>query len=521
MSVFIKVPNFDDPSFDVTISKWNKKVGDKINKGEEIAIVETFQISCDIIADIDGFLAEILVEEGQITNMGKNIAVAALADTNITKNKEHKINTTKLVMGKENTTVQVPNIPSNQSLEELDQSKKDNTKILESISKILSDKFSKIEDVISDIKNDIKQESQRLDLLIADKKEDVKTDIQISKNNQDTEINDQSTEICKINDIGYHSEIYKKEKATTTQIEQPNPQTHTQPETGEKQEIISKKIQNVANTKHNLSEEEKKIIYDLIQSTDTNRPEIYADTWNKPTYFSNPTDTKIPFDKVRQKIINNIKENMTSAVVSSVSNEIDMTSIINIGNIFGNQFEQKYNLKLGFTPFFIAASVQALKKFPIFNSYINNDEIICKGQYNISIVTKGKDGLAYPVIKDADKKSISDLQQAIMTFSQQALNESFTIDQVSGGTFTLANAGIYGSLIGTNLLSSQQSATISMHRVQHRPVVKNGGNTISACPMAYVSLSYDHRIADTKEASEFLNIIKDMMENPGWQALNI
>ena len=210
---------------------------------------------------------------------------------------------------------------------------------------------------------------------------------------------------------------------------------------------------------------------------------------------------------------------MDSSVVSTVSNEVDMSAVLAMEKSFGTAFTNKHNTRLGFTPFFITAAIAALKQYKVFNAHIRDDEIIYKNYYDISIITCGNDGVEAPVIRNADKMSIAELERNMIALSRRAVEGTLSVEEVSGGTFTVVNAGIYGSLIGTDLLTPPQVATLSIHRMHNRPIATDNG--VEVKPVLYISLSYDHRIADTKKASEFLSNVKSYVENPGWQILDL
>ncbi|MDR2268379.1 MAG: 2-oxo acid dehydrogenase subunit E2 [Holosporaceae bacterium] len=252
---------------------------------------------------------------------------------------------------------------------------------------------------------------------------------------------------------------------------------------------------------------------------DDSSPEMYADNWNKPTFFSSPGDKKVPIDFLKQRINEKLKSSMDSSVISTVSNEVDMNAVLNLEKTFGKEFSRRFNTRLGFTPFFIIASISALKKYRMFNAHIHGNDLIYKNNYDISVITCGNDGVAAPVIRNADSLSIAEIERSMIVLSRRAVEGTLSLEEVSGGTFTVVNAGVYGSLIGTDLLTAPQVATLSVHRMHNRPVATDTGVEIK--PMLYISLSYDHRIADTKTASEFLCDVKNYVENPGWTILGL
>lgn len=263
---------------------------------------------------------------------------------------------------------------------------------------------------------------------------------------------------------------------------------------------------------------EKEFANMLINNHETS-PDMHADSWNKPKFFASPEDESVPIDFLKQRINEKLKSSLESSVISTVSNEVDMTAVLSLEKTFGEAFSKKYNTRLGFTPFFILGSISALKEHRVFNAHIRENDIIYKNTFDISIITCGNDGVIAPVIRHADTLSISEIEKAMITLSRRAIENTLSVEEVSGGTFTVVNAGIYGSLMGTDLLTPPQVATLSVHRMHNRPIATDTGVEIK--PMLYISLSYDHRIADTKQASEFLLKVKHYVENPGWTLLGL
>lgn len=265
---------------------------------------------------------------------------------------------------------------------------------------------------------------------------------------------------------------------------------------------------------------QEKIIKSLLNGDRIdNTSDMYAENWNKPTFFASPEDETASIDALKQRINERINASLQSSVISTVSNEVDMSAILTLEKNFGEAFMRKYNIRLGFTPFFILGSVEALKQYRVFNAHIRENEIIYKNTYDISIITCGNDGIIAPVIRCADSMTIEEIERNMIHLSRRAVEGTLSVEEVSGGTFTVVNAGVYGSLIGTDLLTPPQVATLSVHRMHDRPVATNNG--VEVRPMLYVSLSYDHKAADTKLASGFLEIVKKYVENPGYALLGL
>ncbi len=274
-------------------------------------------------------------------------------------------------------------------------------------------------------------------------------------------------------------------------------------------------------SKKKTDEKEDDFVKKLLNIEEDNggTPEMYANNWRKPKFFYSPDDQRENIDFLRQRISERMKDAYDSSVIATISNEVDMSSIISLEKAFGEAFSKKYNTRLGFTPFFIMAAVETLKRYKVFNAHVHEDEIIYKNHFDISVITCGNDGISAPVIREADKLNFAEIEKKMITLSRRAVEGTLSLEEVSNGTFTVVNAGMYGSLMGTDILTPPQVATLSVHKMHNRPVATDEGVEIK--PMLYISLSYDHRVADTKLAAEFLSNVKNYVENPGWQLLGL
>jgi 2-oxoglutarate dehydrogenase E2 component (dihydrolipoamide succinyltransferase) len=200
-------------------------------------------------------------------------------------------------------------------------------------------------------------------------------------------------------------------------------------------------------------------------------------------------------------------------------NEVDMTNVMALRSQYKDVFEKKHGAKLGFMGFFTKACVQALKDIPAVNAEIDGSDLIYKNYYHIGIAVGTDKGLVVPVVRDCDHKSISDIEKSIADFGRRARDGHLKIDEMQGGTFTITNGGIYGSLMSTPILNAPQSAILGMHKIQERPMVVGG--KIEVRPMMYLALSYDHRVIDGKEAVTFLVRVKESLEDPARLVLDL
>ena len=230
-------------------------------------------------------------------------------------------------------------------------------------------------------------------------------------------------------------------------------------------------------------------------------------------------EERIKMTRLRLTIAKRLKQAQENAAMLTTFNEVDMHEIISMKNNYKEEFQNKYSVKLGFMSFFVKACVLGLKNYPAINAEIQDDEIVYKNYYNISIAVGTDRGLVVPVLRNTDEMSFADIEKNIGLLGQKAKDGKITIEDLQGGTFTITNGGIYGSMLSTPILNPPQSAVLGMHNIVQRPVAMNG--TVTVRPIMYLALSYDHRIIDGKEAVSFLKIIKESLEQPKRLFLNL
>jgi len=233
---------------------------------------------------------------------------------------------------------------------------------------------------------------------------------------------------------------------------------------------------------------------------------------NKSAPLNNKKSTRVPMTRLQRTMAERLKLAQNTAAMLTTFNEVDMSNIIKIRKNNKNNFEEKFNVKLGFMSFFCNAVSIALKEMPIINSEIDGSDIIYHDHINLGIAIGAPQGLLVPVIKEADAKSFSEIEKEIYNFGIDAKNGSITSDQMIGGTFTITNGGIYGSMMSTPILNPPQTAILGLHQIKDRAIVENG--EIKIKPIMYVALTYDHRAVSGKEAVSFLVKIKDFIEDP-------
>jgi len=232
-----------------------------------------------------------------------------------------------------------------------------------------------------------------------------------------------------------------------------------------------------------------------------------------------PREERVPMTKLRQTIARRLKDAQNTAAMLTTFNEVDMSEIMNFRTRYKDVFEKRHGTKLGFMGFFVKACVAALKELPAVNAEIDGTDLIYKNYYHLGIAVGTDKGLVVPVVRDCDQLGLADIEKSIAAVGKRARDGQLRIDEMQGGTFTITNGGIYGSLMSTPILNAPQSGILGMHKIQERPVVIGG--KIEVRPMMYLALSYDHRIVDGREAVTFLVRVKETLEDPARLVLDL
>lgn len=233
-----------------------------------------------------------------------------------------------------------------------------------------------------------------------------------------------------------------------------------------------------------------------------------------------PREEHVKMSRLRQRIATRLKEAQNTAAMLTTFNEVDMSAVMELRNRYKDSFEKKHGVKLGFMSFFVRAAVNALKEIPAVNAEISGDEVIYKNYYDLGVAVSTPQGLVVPVVRDCDSKSLARIEKEIGDLGTRARDGKLSIEEMTGGTFTITNGGVFGSLMSTPILNTPQSGILGMHKIQQRPIVMADG-TIAARPMMYLALSYDHRIIDGREAVTFLVRIKEAIEDPARLVLDL
>ena len=260
---------------------------------------------------------------------------------------------------------------------------------------------------------------------------------------------------------------------------------------------------------------------DVINHLDSSggKNEIATSETKVAQNLGNRPEKRVAMSRLRTTIANRLVSVQQETAMLTTFNEVDMLPIKELRSKYGQEFEKQHGVKLGFMGFFVIAAVQALKKSPIVNASLDGTDVVYHGYQDIGVAVSTERGLVVPVIKDADTMSLPELEKSILGYSEKARDGKLSIDEMQGGTFTISNGGVFGSLLSTPILNAPQTAILGMHSIQDRPVARDGQVVIR--PMMYLAMSYDHRLLDGKEAVRFLVSIKEQLESPERLLLNL
>ncbi len=260
-----------------------------------------------------------------------------------------------------------------------------------------------------------------------------------------------------------------------------------------------------------------------VTKEDVERQAAPAAPRAKPPLPAGPTEARpeqrVPMTRLRARVAERLLQAQHQAAILTTFNEVNLQPVVDLRSRYRARFEQEHKVKLGYMSFFVKAAAAALKKFPVVNASVDGGDVVYHGYYDIGIAVSSPRGLVVPILRDADRLTFAEIELAIAEFSAQARDSKLTLEALTGGTFTITNGGIFGSLMSTPILNPPQSAILGMHKIMDRPVAENGRVVIR--PMMYLALSYDHRLIDGRDAVMFLVDIKETLENPASLLLEV
>ena len=454
MSENIIVPALGESITEATVSKWIKNQGDQVKEDEPIVELETDKVNVEVPSPVEGVISKINFKAGDTVEVGALLGkISSPGDKVISS--ENVVSITK------------------------------------------SKEQKKKQDAIKEEK----------DILIFDRKE---SDSSEEEKEQPLVLNQQVKEE-KEQPLVLNQQV-KEEKEQPVILNQDIPEN--------KESFQDKNLSNELSPAVRKIVDEKKIDVNKVQGTGKDGRILKGDLIGLMSQSPQPSERKIKYGseeiikmtRLRLTIAKRLKEAQENAAILTTFNEVDMSSIIQMRKDYQEDFQKKFSVKLGLMSFFVKASIVGLRNFPAINAEIKGDNIVYKNYYNIGFAVGTDRGLVVPVLRNADEMSFANIEKNINTISNNARNGKLAIQDLQGGTFTISNGGVYGSMLSTPILNPPQSGVLGMHNIVERPVSKDG--EIMSRPIMYLALSYDHRIVDGKDSVSFLKCIKEYLEEP-------
>ncbi len=462
MSIEVKVPQLPESVEDATIASWHKQKGDRVSRDENLVDLETDKVVLEVPAPADGVMGEILRGEGDTVTAGEVLAM----------------------------------------LEEgADAGKKDDNKDA-AVKATANDKVES-----SDDKALAEKESSASK---ADADERVGTDNGEAGGDPGPLspavrrlVQEHDIDPSRISGTGKDGRITKAdvlawmEGGGSSEEAGPTPQSGSKPAEAPPGRPAAPAPRR--------------------QSADPESEDISPDADIIPS--GKRQEQRVPMTRLRRRIAERLVEAQQTAAILTTWNEVDLGAVGELRQRYKDTFEKEYDVRLGYMSFFVKAAVEALKRFPVINASVDGTDVVYHGYFDIGIAVSAPRGLVVPILRDADQMSFAEVEQGIVDFAARARDGSLTMDDLTGGTFSITNGGVFGSLMSSPILNPPQSAILGMHKIQQRPMVVDG--EIVARPMMYLALSYDHRLVDGKDAVQFLVVIKELLEDPARLMLQI
>jgi 2-oxoglutarate dehydrogenase E2 component (dihydrolipoamide succinyltransferase) len=468
MSENIIVPALGESITEATVSKWIKNQGDQVREDEPIVELETDKVNVEVPSPAEGVISKINFKTGDTVEVG------ALLGTIISQGGE---------------------VISSENVVSITKSKEQKKK---------QDAIKEEKDIsVFDRKDSDSSEEEKEQPLVLN--EQVKEEME-----QPLVLNQQVKEEME-QPLVLNQQI-KEEKEQSVILNQDIPEN--------KESFQDKNLSNELSPAVRKIVDEKKIDVNKVQGTGKDGRILKGDLIGLMSQSPQPSERKIKYGpeeiikmtRLRLTIAKRLKEAQENAAILTTFNEVDMSSIIQTRKDYQEDFQKKFSVKLGLMSFFVKASIVGLKNFPAINAEIKGDNIVYKNYYNIGFAVGTDRGLVVPVLRNADEMSFANIEKNINTISDKARNGKLAIQDLQGGTFTISNGGVYGSMLSTPILNPPQSGVLGMHNIVERPVSKDG--EIMSRPIMYLALSYDHRIVDGKDSVSFLKCIKEYLEEP-------
>ena len=510
----IVVPSLGESVSEATIAQWLKKEGDAVKADEPIVELETDKVTLEVNAPSDGVIAKITVSEGDTVEVGAVLGEvntdAAANDTAIApKQADNKSGSESKPAPQTNEDKELHDIvvPSlGESITEATLGKwlkkqGDAVQVDEPLVELETDKATMevnapVQGVVLALKGS-EGDTVEIGTILGQIQQGGQADQSASSSNVD--VNKQDNVIAVQTASASTAHAHKLSPAVQKMINDNDLDPSQIKGTGKDGRLTKEDVQNF------MANQSSSTIPAAASAPTPSAVPARADKGAR--------EERVKMTKLRQSIAKRLKHAQNTAAMLTTFNEADMSAVMNLRKDYKDVFEKKHGVKLGFMSFFVKAAVNALKDFPEVNAEIDGDEIVYKNYYDISVAVSTPQGLVVPVIKDCDDKPMAQIEKDIMELGGKARDGKLSIAEMTGGTFTITNGGVFGSLMSMPIINPPQTGILGMHKIQQRPVVLDDGSIV-ARPMMYLTLSYDHRIIDGKEAVGFLVAIKNAIEDP-------
>jgi 2-oxoglutarate dehydrogenase E2 component (dihydrolipoamide succinyltransferase) len=455
VTVEVKVPVLAESVAEANLLQWHKKVGDPVKRGENLIDIETDKVTLEVASPINGILTEILKQDGEDVESDELIARIETEKKSTVEEEKPEVGSSEENRPKQHTLLEPEPEPA-PTTQASPGPVEETPKLSPAVRHLLSENELQPGDINTQ-----------------------KSPDRITKEDVLNHLGSGSGQDAPASPIPDSSAPDSKAPAQEDAIQE-----------------------NVVPESIKIEKQAPKAVTPVINNDQESRPQEY-----------------VPMTRLRKRVAERLLAAQHENALLTTFNEVNMLPVVELRNRYKEEFEKTHEVKLGFMSFFTRATVEALKKFPVINASVEGEDILYRGYFDIGIAVSSPRGLVVPVLRDADTLSLAAIESGIAKFGQKANNGKLTIEDLTGGTFTITNGGVFGSLLSTPIINPPQSAILGMHKIQDRPVAENGEIVIR--PMMYLALTYDHRIIDGRDAVQFLVTIKEQLEDPSRLLLQI
>jgi 2-oxoglutarate dehydrogenase E2 component (dihydrolipoamide succinyltransferase) len=530
MTTEIKVPMLPESIADATIATWHKKIGDSVSRDENLVDLETDKVMLEVPSPIDGTLKEIIKKSGEVVQANEVLAIIeAGTATSVSAAEKESVSTSG--SSKDETSAQSTSLKDEVSAKSA--SSKDGASAKSASSKdgasaqsASSKDEGSAKSVSSKDEGSAKSASSKdgASAQLASSKDEVSAQSSSSKDEASAKSGISKDELSSLDLSPSVRRAMAERDLDISQVKGASQGGRIT------KENLETSVSNVSVTPSSPSSNASM----TPSSTSSNASVTFSNassnafvtassklpTMNVPTTdLSGRTEKRVPMTRIRARIAERLLEVRQNTAMLTTFNEINLQQVIELRNKYKDKFEKSHQARLGFMSFFVKAAVEALKRYPIINASIDGNDIVYHGYFDIGVAVSTERGLVVPILRNADKMSMAEIEASIADYANKARNAKLTMEDMQGGTFTITNGGVFGSLLSTPILNSPQSAILGMHKIDQRAVVENGQIVIR--PMMYVAMSYDHRIIDGKDSVGFVVTIKEMLEDPARLLLEV